>query len=142
MRPHASARLIGLLTTGVLAVALTGCGDDATSEAADPRATPASDTSTATVPDAPATTKTPKPKPVLPDCADVWVEGNVLPKKYRGCEDAKGKVSKSVRGCSIGSKLGQYGDQYYAILGRDIVRALPSRNENQDYLDLLETCTG
>lgn len=127
---------------GVLALALTGCGGDESGTASDPATTPATDTSTPTVTDSPTATKTPKPKPVLPDCADIWVAGKILPKSYRGCEDASGKVSKSVRGCSIGSKLGQYGDQYYAILGRDIVRALPSRNQNQDYLDFLETCTG
>ncbi len=143
MRSSSWRRLSAAAAAACL-LALAGCGDgDDPSEAEGPDgpATTSAATSPTPSPTEP-TSPTTKPVPDLPDCADLWVEGKVLPRGYRGCVDEYDQVSKSIRPCSIGSKLAQHGDQYYAIVGRQVMRALPSRNANDEYLDFLATCSG
>lgn len=133
-------RLGVLVAALTCTLALAGCGDDDKSPDADasmpgstaPASTPATDTPAAT----------PSKKPVqLPSCEKLWVEGKILPASYRGCEDQYGQVSKSIRGC-VNRKLAQHGDQFYAIVGREVVRATPDREHDADYMSLLEACSG
>lgn len=134
-------RLGVLVAALTCTLALAGCGGGDDEPAADsssepgasaPASTPATDTPAAT----------PSKKPVqLPSCEKLWVEGKVLPASYRGCVDEFGQVSKSLRGC-VNRKLAQHGDQYYAIVGREVVRATPDREHDADYMALLEACSG
>lgn len=129
---------------------LSGCGgDDSTGDADEPATASSSPTDAATTTEAGTATASPPPAepttsaaPALPDCAEVWVEGKRIPKPYRGCLEDDGRVSKSLKGCSMGASLAQYGKRFYGIPGRPVVRATPDRNHDQTYLDLLATCTG
>ena len=140
-------RAIMLLATGVLAISvLAGCGDDGDGEALDPGA---SDTSGATsdapspsptesdqTSEAPVTesaTVTPDP---LPACSDIWVGGQKLPAKYKGCEGDAGPVKAKKYPCSFGSSIVTFDDRFYAQLGRPIneVDSLKSSNAFQSAL--------
>lgn len=133
------------LTLGC-AAGLSSCGADDAAPGDDAAASVPT-TSAGSSAGAPATSASPsiaptKVAPPLPDCAEVWVEGRRLPKPYKGCLEPDGRISKSVKSCSMGATLAQYGTRFYGIPGRPAVLALPSRDENQAYLDLLATCTG
>lgn len=56
----------------------------------------------------------------LPDCADVWVEGETLPEDYEGCMDGDMTVALVTSDCTDGSRLTGYDDRYWALLGGEI----------------------
>ena len=135
-----TVRLGALVAATACTLALAGCGDDKPSAGEKPGTTPTAPSST---PAAPSTTPTPtaKPKPQLPSCESLWVEGKPLPSAYKGCVDKYGQVSKSLHSC-FNRRLAQYGDRYYAIVGHEVIEALPDREHNKAYMDLLASCTG
>lgn len=142
MRSFLPTRLGVLVAALTCTLALAGCGDD-DKPAGDGSSAPGSSAPASTpATDTPAATPAPTKKPVqLPSCEKVWVEGKILPASYRGCVDEFGQVSKSIRGC-VNRKLAQHGDQYYAIVGREVVRATPDREHDADYNALLVACSG
>ena len=142
-RPTRPTRLGVLIAAVACLLALAGCGDgDEGGTSAEPSDRTPSSTAPASTPASDAAAPTPSKKPVqLPSCERLWVVGKVLPASYRGCVDKFGQVSKSLRGC-VNRKLAQHGDQLYAIVGREIVRATPDREHNADYMALLEACSG
>lgn len=120
--------LAGLAVAAV--VLLAGCGDEPADQAAeDP--TPAESSSA-----------TASSSPDLPDCAEVWVEGQALPGSYRGCLDNGAVVKRETRLCSVGNRIVLYGDEYWAVPGSPVQRATPSRAEDPAYQQVLATCTG
>ena len=132
-------RLGALVAATACTLALAGCGgDDEPSAGATPGGTP---TTASSAPTSASPTPTAKPKPQLPKCATLWVEGKALPSAFKGCVDEYGQVSKSLKGC-FNRRLAQYGDQYYAIVGHEVIKALPDREHNKAYMDLLASCTG
>lgn len=95
--------LVVLLVPLALTVA---CGDDAGVTADDPG--PGS----SSAPVSPSESDT---GPVLPDCADVWVDGATLPGRYAGCEVDGVRVKATRRFCEFGRPLITYDDRFYAV---------------------------
>jgi len=96
---------------------LAGCGD---ANPADPGVTPASDS--------------------LSACSDIWVEGQTLPKDYRGCTDDDGvlQVSEIKKCTSADGSFTTYGDSFFAMLGQKIGQGTTSEEYQQTYA----TCFG
>jgi hypothetical protein len=140
-------RAIMLLAAGLLGLSvLAGCGDDGDGEALDPGSrdsgATSSETSTETTSPTPTESSEPPeetpsvtPDP-LPACADVWVGGQKLPAKYKGCESMSGPVKAKKYPCSFGSSIVTFDDRFYAQLGRPIneVDSLKSSNAFQSAL--------
>jgi hypothetical protein len=54
----------------------------------------------------------------LPECKDIWVDGNRLPRDYEGCLAEGGDlVMSSLLACVDGSKLTTHENQFFARLG-------------------------
>jgi hypothetical protein len=74
--------------------------------------------------------------PEVPDCSDVWVEGNTLPKGYDGCERPDRSVGASAYECEDGKgELASYADRFVARPGGRIY----SKDEAA-YTAELESC--
>lgn len=113
-----------LLSLGLL-VGATACGEEA-----------GDSTSTAS-PSASATVDLPD----WPACADVWVVGQDLPDRYRGCLDGDTPVKPKRYECSFGLPILVYGDQFYAVTGGPI-NQVDSLKTSQQFRRALSTCQG
>lgn len=105
--------LVVLLVPLALTVA---CGDDAGETADDPgpgsSSAPVSPSESGTGTASASATPT---GPVLPACADVWVDGATLPGRYAGCEADGVRVKAARRFCEFGRPLITYADSFYAV---------------------------
>jgi len=131
-------RLLTLVVPVAALTLLAGCGsgDETVSDPASAGSTSAP-TSAATSSSTPAAKK-----PDLPSCASTWVEGKTLPARYQGCQVHGQRARSYVYQCEIGSKLATYGRQLYAVPGRPIIKAEPSRAKNKDWKFVFTHCTG
>lgn len=137
-----------LLATGLLGLSvLAGCSDDGDGEALDPGQSGGSSTGTSSpsptesesAPTEPATeSSSPAPDP-LPACADVWVGGQKLPAKYKGCESDAGPVKAKKYPCSFGSSIVTFDDRFYAQLGRPI-NEVDSLKSSDQFQAALKAC--
>lgn len=116
--------------------ALGGCGtenvdsvaSDSTSES--PNETPAStETPTETTSDPGA----------LPECADVWVDGQILPVDYIACTSDGQAIRPSARKCGYGATFLEQDGQFYAMKGQPITDA-GDLETSDEYQQLLATC--
>ncbi|WP_141014091.1 hypothetical protein [Nocardioides sambongensis] len=118
----------GLALAG--AVALTGCGDEGSSEA-DRAADPSSATSPTS--DAPAN---------APACSDIWYDGGELPRVYRGCVDDEGAyLERDFIGCSSGQRLVLFDDRFYAFEGGPVFDVGSPLEDSDDYRSVTRRCT-
>lgn len=120
--------LVGLLVAGFSGLAACGKDDGGTQ---------ATDNESTSPPETPTETATPGPE--FPDCAAVWVAGQVLPRSYSGC-DADGVVVKPKKHpCSFGSSIVEFDDRYYAVSGRPI-NEVPGLSRSKDFRSALSSC--
>lgn len=107
MTSHRLAAVLLLAT-----MALSSCGSD---DPQRPEVTPKSQT--------------------LPACAEVWVEGKVLPAGYEGCVDGDGVLQVSeIKDCtSDAGKFTTYDQKYFAIVGHEIGFGLNSPAYHEAY---------
>lgn len=120
-----------LVALPALLLALTACGEqsDEPGAAADPTGATTSATTTA-------------PSSELPACDEVWVAGQDLPGKYRGCFDGSADVPADRRECSFGKPLVTYADEYYALPGRVVNHVEEGLDSSEVYQSALAGCTG
>lgn len=105
--------LFVVLTIALVFVA--GCGGGTGSTASDPTSSPSSASSPPVSPSSALTTPPTPTGPVLPNCADVWVDGATLPGRYAGCEADGVRVKTTRRFCEFGRPLITYADSFYAV---------------------------
>lgn len=109
---------------------LAGCGDNSDAESAsDPTPTES------------AVTETTKSADRLPDCADVWQDGETMPAGYRGCLDGDTKVARESRYCEFGKPLLTYADRFYAVPRGTIHEVRGSLEKDRGYRRALASCT-
>lgn len=132
MARHEMTRIAGrALATGTLCVALVGCGEEGSDPATaeDPGATTTSSSAGASEPASSG----------LPSCAEIWVAGQDLPRKYAGCDEDGTEVSAQQNMCSYGLPIVTYADTYYAVPGA-IVNEVPDLESSQQYQRALKNC--
>jgi hypothetical protein len=121
------------LLAGAMLLLVTACGSDSGgSTASDDPTTPAAsptDAETSAAPEGPA-------------CADIWVEGAQLDRKYAGCVDDTGLVAPDKVGCSSGQTFVLYGDQYWAVKGGVVKYAADGRTDAKPYRVDMAACRG
>jgi hypothetical protein len=112
--------------------ALGACGN----EADDDRAT---DSSSETSGETPSASATSTEAGALPECADVWIDGQVLPKDYTACT-SDGETIKPVRKkCGYGATFFEQDGRFFAMKGNAITDAGDLETSDQ-YQQLLTTC--
>ncbi|MCD4534161.1 hypothetical protein LRP67_08720 [Nocardioides sp. cx-169] len=112
----------------------TGCGGDSDTTADDP--TPAS-----SEPDTASPSPSESAAPAGPACADVWVEGGMLPAAYAGCVADGALVEPEALSCSSGQTIVRYAEQYYGVLGGKIKFA-ENLAQDPDYRHSVSICRG
>ncbi len=73
-----------------------------------------------------------------PGCEEVWVEGEVLPTDYAGCEQAGSLQPSDLMECQDGTSLATF-DGLFGLLGEP-VRA--GGSDSAAYTSAVEQCTG
>lgn len=126
LRIKIAAVLVALCAT----VALGACGNDAGPEEA-------SESTSESPSESPSETST-EPG-ALPDCADVWVDGQDLPKDYQACTTDGETIKPVKRTCGYGAKFLEQDGRFYAMLGNRITDA-GDLETNEEYQQLLATC--
>lgn len=116
-----------LVALPALLLALSACGEQSDEPAA--TAEPTQKASSA-------------PSSDLPACDEVWVGGQDLPGKYRGCFDGSAEVPADGRECSFGKPLVTYADEYYALPGEVVNHVEEGLDSNEAYQSALAACTG
>lgn len=112
------------------ALALSSCGSEEPEKRADATGSP----STSSTPTAPASD--------TPQCADVWQQGKVLPRPYRGCLSDGQLVAAHKLLCSSGQTLVLFDDQYFAVIGGTITHATSPLRKDATYLAAVQRCRG
>lgn len=75
----------------------------------------------------------------LPECADVWVDGQVLPQDYKACTSEGETIKPVKKKCGYGSTFLEQDGQFFAMSGNEITDA--GDLETSDvYQQLLATC--
>ena len=129
------------------ATVLGGCGTESgTGEtAADPTSTPPaaspSDSTSESTGETPSEspTETSTEPGALPECADVWVDGQDLPKDYKACT-TDGETIKPVRHtCGYGATFIEHEGRFFAMKGNRITDA-GDLETSDEYQQLLTTC--
>lgn len=132
-------RLLASIGVAALVIAVTtGCSEG---EDGGPGATASSTAATtaATSP-APPDAEDSASTPVLPPCDEVWVDDHVLPRGYRGCDDAGTAVDAMVVGCSSGQRIVLYDDHYWAVRGNRIHETPSALLDDPDYQSAIAAC--
>ena len=75
----------------------------------------------------------------LPECADVWVDGQDLPKDYTACSTDGETVKPVKRTCGYGAKFLEQDGRFYAMAGNQITDA-GDLETSDEYQQLLATC--
>jgi hypothetical protein len=75
----------------------------------------------------------------LPECADVWVDGQDLPKDYTACTTDGETIKPVKRACGYGAKFLEQDGRFFAIKGNRITDA-GDLETNEDYQQILAAC--
>ena len=121
---------------------LSACGDDSGSSAADPADT-TSTSSSATPSDTPTSseaTTEPTAAPDWPACDSIWVEGQKIPTRYKGCLDGSDQVAADNLSCSSGQHIVRYADRFYGVAGGKIYETMGPLDKDKGYLKMVRTC--
>jgi hypothetical protein len=130
-------RLPALLVALLLAAAGCGSAASSTTGVGGPTTAP-----TSTAPASP-TTSTTKPAEAVPDCTQVWVAGEVLPSKYRGCMNESGKkVRARPMYCEQGNRLYLYGGKYWALANKPVHLSKHGLKNDRVFRAFVRSCTG
>jgi hypothetical protein len=128
----------------VLVVLLTACGEDDTAtdgSGSTPDASVSASPSEEASPSGETTpTEEEEATPQGPACAEVWVAGQVLPQRYRGCLDGEKWREAFVYPCSSGQKLVTYGRTFYAAKGEKVVESPTPLAKNPEFQGALAAC--
>lgn len=115
-------------------VALGACGNEADTD----QASDSTSESTGETPSESPTETSTEPG-ALPECADVWVDGQDLPKDYKACT-TDGETIKPVRHtCGYGATFFEHDGRFFALRGNPITDAGDLETSDQ-YQQLLTTC--
>ncbi len=121
-----------LACAGFAALALAACGQQDGGGTAEEQPRPETSSS-------PAGEEAP---PGTPDCAEVWQEGEDIPRSYQGCADEAGAyVKRDVLGCSSGQRMVRYDDRYWGVLGGTVNEAQGSLDGDKDYQTSMRNCS-
>ncbi|WP_114422227.1 hypothetical protein [Nocardioides houyundeii] len=131
-----------ILLAAVLAVLLTGCGEDSSDTASDDSAsTPGTSVSSSPSPEGTPTESTEEEAtPEGPLCEEVWVDGQVLPRRYQGCLDGTKWREAFVYPCSSGQNLVTFGRTFYAAKGERVVESATPLAKNPQFQSALSAC--
>lgn len=90
----------------------------------------------------PEPTESTSPAPTLrePLCADVWVDGQALPKDYEGCSTEDGWVEADARHCESGQVLVTFDDRFYAAKGFRVNDVGGSLSASAKYHHAVSSC--
>lgn len=124
-------KLAGVPVALCAMLVLGACGNEADTDttATDP---------TSESPSEPASESAPEPG-ALPECADVWVDGQDLPKDYKACLSDGETVKPVKRTCGYGATFFEQDGRFFALRGNQITDAGDLATSEQ-YQDLLTTC--
>ena len=115
-------------------VALGACGNDTGTDQASESTSQSPSESPS---ESPADTST-EPG-ALPECSDVWIDGQDLPKDYKACT-TDGETVKPVRHtCGYGATFFEHEGRFFALLGNRITDA-GDLESSDEYQQLLTTC--
>lgn len=115
--------LVKTLSVAALALTLTACGGGGTSGAGQ------NDSPSAAL------------KHDQPSCGDVWKAGAILPTGYIGCMDANGmRLIAAWFTCKDGTKLYQFGDDFWAYGGQAIHEEAGGAMNSKAYTKAYLTC--
>ena len=116
--------------------ALAACGDEG-------------DADTASDPTSESTTETPAERRdahrdatepgALPECADVWVDGQDLPKDYTACTSDGETIKPVKKKCGYGATFLEQDGRFFAMKGNVITDA-GDLETSEEYQQLLATC--
>lgn len=121
--------------TALFAVTVLGaCGNES---GTDPSATDPTSTSSPE-PASESTSSSPEPG-ALPECADVWIDGEDLPKDYTACTTDGETIKPAKRTCGYGAKFLEQDGRFFAMLGKTITDA-GDLETDEEYQQLLATC--
>ena len=118
--------------------ALGACGTENGDETA-------SDTTSESPTETPASSETETPTETatepgtLPECADVWVDGQTLPADYTACTSDGETIKPEKRKCGYGATFLEQDGQFYAMAGQPITDA-GDLETSDEYQQLLATC--
>jgi hypothetical protein len=123
-------RLLGAVAVPLVSFALlAGCGEETTTGTAEETPSPAASSAE---PDATAAD--------LPACGEVWVEGETLPKKYRGCLEGGEVVKPDAVFCEFGKRLVTYGDRFWAVDNGPVQETAGPLQDDRGYQRALSSC--
>ena len=123
-------KIASALVVLCVAPALGACGNESGSDRASeptPSSTSESPTATSTEPGA------------LPECADVWVDGQDLPKDYTACTSEGETVKPARKKCGYGATFLEQDGRFFAMAGNAITDA-GDLETSDEYQQLLATC--
>lgn len=128
LRIKIAAVLVALCAT----VALGACGNETDTDQA-------SDSTSESTGETPSESPTETSTEPLPECADVWVDGQDLPKDYKACT-TDGETIKPVRHtCGYGATFFEHDGRFFALKGNRITDA-GDLETSDEYQQLLTTC--
>lgn len=141
-RRHSPRILLGVVAATLL-VLTSGCGASSPGGKAD--STPSgtvtpTDQATSSSP-TPSDSVSPTNALGLPECATVWVTGQVLPEDYQGCTENGQFVEPDIMYCESGQSLATYQNRYYAALGQ-VINEAPNVHKTKIWRKMQRTCTG
>lgn len=134
VRIKIAAVLIALCASLALGACGSETGDDT---AADGASDGASESTSESPTETPSESST-EPG-ALPECADVWVDGQVLPKDYTACTSEGETITPVKKKCGYGSAFLEQDGQFFAMLGNPITDA-GDLETSEAYQQLLATC--
>ena len=133
VRIKTAAVLVALCASFALGACGTENGDDTASDTTSESPT---ETPTSSETEAPETSTEPG---ALPECADVWVDGQTLPADYTACTTDGETIKPEKRKCGYGATFLEQDGQFYAMKGQPITDA-GDLETSDEYQQLLATC--
>ena len=127
-------RLAEALVALFAVTALGACGNEADPDTA-------SDTSSESPSETPTESSSdPTTEPgALPECSDVWVDGQDLPKDYTACTSEGETIKPAKKKCGYGATFYEQDGRFFAMKGNVITDA-GDLETSDEYQQLLTTC--
>ncbi|GAB2884953.1 hypothetical protein [Nocardioides pacificus] len=144
---HVLRTLLLTITVSLAATVTEGCGDDSGEDGATSAGSTAPEASQAESPspdaggsDASSPSGSPSGAAGWAACDEVWQDGSILPRGYRGCMEGDERVRADRQICSLGTTLVTYAERFYAQPGLAI-RDVGSLQDSAEYQQDFEICT-
>lgn len=142
VRQYSPRVLLGVVAATLL-VLTSGCGASSPGGKTDssPSGTVTPTDQASSPPATPTDSASPTNALGLPECATVWVAGQVLPEDYQGCTENGQFVEPDIMYCESGQTLATYQNRYYAALGQ-VINEAPNVHKTKIWRKMQRTCTG